>query len=504
MRKLQFCLVGMVAVLLLASTIFAAGVSLTGIGARATALGGSYRAISNDWSGMFWNPAGITDVASLQVGVSTELLWPVSEYAAAPYSQMNLIVAQQTSIENEAKTFVIPSGGVVYPISEKLTVGFGVWAPFGLGATWDILDTEDFNSQYPKLDYEDDLQVLDFHPTIAYKINDVVSIGAGFGLTYADIMIRKPSFIQNPYFGDEIYAMAGDSGPILEAGLDQMGALVDANNHLIAESELSGTGMGFSANLGVMFKVNKDLQIGISGRYYGDVSLDGDVNGTLYSPKNDMAHATITSQIKPLLDVALTAGQITKLQYAALVNAFSGGATPLYNDATAKASLPLPGDIGIGVAYKVINEEDRHLIFSADYQYTFWSAWDIIDIEIDGVAAASKLVEEWKNSYRASLGIEYKFNPMFALRGSYYYEKNAAVVKTLTPTIPDINPRNTFNLGFQFNITPDIALHGSYERIFVDDLDSYYWQYNDGNYDNMPGTYKMSVNNVMFGLEYNF
>ena len=60
MRKFYFLLTGTATVLLSAASLFAAGVSVTGIGARATSLGGSYRAVSDDWSGMYWNPAGIT------------------------------------------------------------------------------------------------------------------------------------------------------------------------------------------------------------------------------------------------------------------------------------------------------------------------------------------------------------------------------------------------------------------------------------------------------------
>ena len=61
-------------IILLSSSLFASGVGLTGIGARATALGGNFRAIANDWSAMYWNPAGISQIQGMQFGSGLEIL----------------------------------------------------------------------------------------------------------------------------------------------------------------------------------------------------------------------------------------------------------------------------------------------------------------------------------------------------------------------------------------------------------------------------------------------
>lgn len=507
MRKSIVLILGLV--LLLSSTsLFGAGVSLTGTGARATALGGSYRAISDDWSAMFWNPAGLTQIPGLHAGISTELLWPVANYAASKWNGMNFSVTRQTETESDGKTHIIPAGGITMAINDQLTVGLGVWAPFGLGATWDLLDTENYNSLYPEKDYEDDLMVLDIHPTIAVKISDKISVGFGVGFTMADIMIRKPTFIPNPYFGDEIYAAAGPKpiGDALKNAFANAGAFAEANNHFIAESELTGDGTGFSANLGLMFQLTEKLQLGLSGRYYSDIELDGTVNGSMYFPKNEDAQKIIDDNLQTPLYESVQSGDISLDEYKVLLGAYTGASAPVYSDATAKATLPLPGDFGVGLAYKVIDEEDTHLLFAADFMYTQWSAWDVIDIEIDGEAAASKLVENWEDMYRISFGAEYKLNPMLTLRGAYYLEENAAVVETLTPTIPDINTRNVINVGLQINLIPGLALHASYERILIGDTEVPDWNYSttEGDYLNMAGTYKMKVNNMMFGLGYAF
>lgn len=519
MIKLHFFLAAIIAVLLLNSSLFAAGVSITDVGARATALGGSYRAIANDWSAMFWNPAGLTQIGGRHFGFANELLWPVAEYEPASWNGENFSVTRQTSTANEFLTFDIPSGGVVYPLTDKLTVGFGAWAPFGLGAKWDLLDTRSYNSQYPEFDFENDLKIVDIHPTVAYKINDMISVGAGVGLMYANIMIQQPIFYPNPYLGGNFYSSTlGDSinvytigGSRLRESIEDKGGMEPNVNHLIADSELTGDGFGISANLGVMIKISDKLQIGLSGRYYGDVNIKGNIDASVYFPSNTEAQQLLnntwgdtTSLNYQILEAAVISGDLADYEKNAIKNAYSGGSSQVYNNSTAKAIVPFPADVGIGVAYKFINKEDRHLIFSTDFQYTFCSAWKIIDVDIDDEKAAYHLVENWENTYRMGFGIEYKMNPTWALRGSFYHETNAAITETLTPTIPDANPRNTVNLGFQYNLKPNLALHGSVKRVFIGSREFDNWVYNGESYDNLPGTYKMHVTNVMFGMDYNF
>jgi long-subunit fatty acid transport protein len=518
MRKLSFFLAVIVTVLVLTSSLFAAGVSITDVGARATALGGSYRAIAKDWSAMFWNPAGLTQITGLHVGFASEVLWPVAEYKPAAWKGMNFSVTRQTGTKNEFQTFVIPSGGIVSSLSEKLTIGLGAWAPFGLGAKWDLLDTRNYNSHYPEFDFENDLKLVDIHPTVAFKLNDMISIGAGVGLVYADIMIRQPIFYPNPYLGADVYSDDETSldvytiaGTRLKDSLEVKGGLASNFNHIIANSDLTGSGFGFSTNLGVMIKINDRLQIGLTGRYYGDVNLEGTIDASVYYPSNPEAQALLektwgdtTSLTYLFLEAAQELGEITEDEKKAVINAYSGGSSRVYMNSKTKATLPLPADIGIGLSYKAINKEDHHLIVSADFQYSFCSVWKVIYIDIDDQKAANKLVENWNDSYRIGTGIEYKMNPIWTLRGSFFHETNAAVTETLTPTIPDANPRHTVNLGFQVNLMPNLALHGSYKRMFIRTRAFDQWAYNGETYDNLPGTYKMSVNNIMFGMDYNF
>ncbi|MBN1758195.1 MAG: outer membrane protein transport protein [Chitinispirillaceae bacterium] len=517
MRKLYLFLTGTVTILSFATSLFAADIGVTGIGARATSLGTSYRAISDDWSGMYWNPAGINQIDGWHFGLGAELLLPVGSYKPALWDDSTFSITRQTETRSEPKGFFVPSLGVVRKLFEKFTIGLGVWVPLGMGAKWDLLDTAGYNSAFPEYDYEIDLKTVDIHPTVAFKLNDRISIGAGIGLVYANILIQQPLFFQNPYVKGEIkgFGVYEVTGSGLQDSLEAAGGLISEFNHLVAESEFAISGFGYSANCGVMAKINDQLQIGISGHYYGDVKLKGKLNALLYHPANAQAQQYLdsvwgdtTSVLNriDLLNAAVSSGEIKEYEKNAILNAYKGGTSLVYTDADAELTLPLPADVGIGISYKVINENDRHLIVSSDFQYTFASVWKVFDIDINDGEDAFQFVQNWNNSFRLSFGIEFKINPVWTLRSAYYYEKNAGVTETLTPIFPDINPRSSVNLGFQYTIKPNITLHCGYEGIFFGEQSFDNWVYNDENrfYDNMAGTYNYRVNNFMLGLDFNF
>ena len=531
MRKLYFLLTGMVTILLSATSLFAGDIGVTGIGARATALGTSYRGISDDWSGMYWNPAGITQIDGWHAGIAGELMSPVGTYKPAllndtllhdlllndaMWQDSTFSITRQTETRSKTQIAFVPSLGVVRKLSDKFTVGLGVWVPLGMRGKWDLLDTTVYNNLFPEIDFEIDLKILDIHPTVAYKLNDRISIGAGFGLVYADIMIRQPLFFLNPYFGGEIdnFSIPDITPSGFYDSLETAGGLTSKYSHLVAESDFALSGFGFSTNLGVMAKITDRLQIGISGHYYGDITLKGKLNAILYyPPANEQAQQQLDNMWDDTTSLRYRAlkglydrGEIKGYEKNAILSAYKGGTSLVYADADAELMLPLPADVGFGISYKAIDENDRHLILCSDFQFTFASVWKAFDIDINDGEDSFQFVQNWNNSFRVSLGTEFKINPVWTLRGGYYFEKNAGITETLLPIFPDINPRNSVNLGFQFNIKPNIALHCGYEGIFFREQSFDDWVFNDDNrfYDNMAGTYNFHVNNFMLGLDFNF
>lgn len=101
-----------------------------GVGARANALGGSFTAIANDVSTIYWNPAGITNLNGFSLAVThNEWFADISHDFAGivyPVSQSDVlalhIIALNTG-EQEVTTVTQPDGtGIYYDVSD-LAIG---------------------------------------------------------------------------------------------------------------------------------------------------------------------------------------------------------------------------------------------------------------------------------------------------------------------------------------------------------------------------------------------
>ena len=67
MRK---SLLGFAIVLVLASGLFANGLNLNGLGARAASMGGAFVGLADDFTAVFWNPAGLALMKRAHTGFS--------------------------------------------------------------------------------------------------------------------------------------------------------------------------------------------------------------------------------------------------------------------------------------------------------------------------------------------------------------------------------------------------------------------------------------------------
>ncbi len=478
-------------VFLITGSVFASGVALTGIGARATALGGNYRAIANDWSAMYWNPAGITQISGAHIGLSSELIMLTGKYKFKQNDSLPFGIFKTSEIKTEPKNFLIPAAGFVYGLG-KMSLGISIYAPFGLGGDWHVLDPNAYYPFFPiqkhsEFDYDDDLSVIDIHPTFAYQISDKLSVGVGFSFVLADIIIQTPKTTPNPLLANAA----------LKPLLTQFGLAADIYNYILTNTKLEGDGTGFGFNFGVKFDVTKDLSLGLSGNWYNDVPLDGKLSATTYFAKIDEA---TFAQLSATLDGLIQLNQLTPELKQQIMGVYSGQKNVLLDKEKGDADLSLPMTIGAGLAYKGIEK----LLVSADVSWTQWSSWDVIDIALNN-GQTQKLVLDWKDGIRFGLGLEYQVSDPFKIRTGYYTEPSAVPDKTFDVSIPDPGRRHGISIGASYDLGL-LSLYGSYEALLVDGRKVNDWTFTEAKdgFENMAGNYKLDVNNIMFGLAFNF
>lgn len=215
--------------------LYSNGLNLNGMGTRAISMGGAFVGISNDYSAVFWNPAGLTQMDKSTLSVFSSFIMPTGTYTYAPAG---------INIETEKKTFPTPAFAYINPVSDKLTFGLAAYATAGSGATWDGSKLIPFNTYFGMGDtkaYEWSSKVgaFTFSPIIAYKLSDTFSIGGTLNVVYGLLDMKR------------------------EAG----GQYTESLN-----------GIGFGATFGAMFKPSDKFSFGVTYKTPQKIKLTGTVD----------------------------------------------------------------------------------------------------------------------------------------------------------------------------------------------------------------------------------
>jgi long-chain fatty acid transport protein len=183
MKTTRFVAVATAAALatLFARDASAAGTALDVQSARGTGMASANTAYIDDSSAIFYNPAGIAQGKTFDAQAGINLIAPSFNYTS-PAGQKTTL---PFSVITPFQAYV--SGG----ITEDLSIGVGIFTPFGLKLTWP--DKWAGRAQIT----EANLRTFDINPTVAYKIGPF-RIGAGFQLVRATVELKR-----DVRFGDQ-------------------------------------------------------------------------------------------------------------------------------------------------------------------------------------------------------------------------------------------------------------------------------------------------------------
>lgn len=188
MRPFRFVLgtLFLITLILTQIPLLANGLNLNGQGSKAIAMGGAFIGQADDFSAVFWNPAGLTQMKKTNFSVFATDLIPTGTYKFATYG-----------IDAKTKSSMYPSGslGFFKPLSEKLVVGILAYIPSGTGAKWNGEDLK-ILSKNVAYDWTSFMAMATISPAIAYKISDAVSLGATLNLDYGLMTLKRPGLGQ--------------------------------------------------------------------------------------------------------------------------------------------------------------------------------------------------------------------------------------------------------------------------------------------------------------------
>jgi long-chain fatty acid transport protein len=363
------------------------GMAFAGVGAGSAGLGS-----------MFWNPAILTKIPGIQFESVISGIFPYAKFNAGPGSAARF---DGLSTGDLAQDAALPASYSSIQLNDKLWVGLGLNTPYGLTTK----PSSDFGVGRG---YGFSTSVLSFEltPTVAYKINDMISVAAGLRVMHFQTTYK--SFFNAPTVG-------------LPASQNQAFGI-------------EGDSMGYGFTLGATITPFAGTEIGIGYRSAVEQELKGTFNGLTFSFPFNVAPAT----------APLRAAFPTSL---------------------VKSKVVLPETITVGIK-QTINEQ---FSVSAGFEWTNWSrvGYPRVVQESNGslYPGSPFLPLGYKDGWYASIGGEYKIDPTWTVRAGLAYEKSPIGTETRSLRLPD-NDRIWATLGASYNFNQKLTFDIGYAHIF--------------------------------------
>lgn len=240
------------------ATVHAAGYAVFTHGASALGQGNAVTAHGSDPSTIFYNPALINKLEGTQVQLGTTAIFSSREYQSS---------LPEGADSSNNQTFFPSTFYATLQLNDKVTVGLGVFNPFGLGTDWD----DDWDGRY--LATESELTTFNINPVLSYQVTPALSMAAGVDFLILDATLERKL----------------PSGALAQFGYTPG---VDLDQKFKGE----GAGVGF--NVAVAYDVCEHLALGASYRSQVKVNIDGEgtVSGASFLNSKGSTKLTLPPQ----------------------------------------------------------------------------------------------------------------------------------------------------------------------------------------------------------------
>lgn len=176
---------------------FGGGITLYEVGSADVALASAgYGARAQDASTVLTNPAGLTRLDGTQVLAAGQLLWGDVKFSVGSGTSPQLGSGDGGYTVGQNGWFPGGGGFASYSVSPDLKLGMALTGNFGMPLNYD----DNWVGRY----YVQKATMLgmSFMPTVAYKVSDKVSVGAGLNAMYGIYKNQVAINNMNPTYGD--------------------------------------------------------------------------------------------------------------------------------------------------------------------------------------------------------------------------------------------------------------------------------------------------------------
>jgi len=353
----------------------ASGFAIESQGARAMGFAGAYVAQASDPSAIFYNAAGIAFLKGKQLYVSGALAGLSTDFTGAgPNPPAGTLESTSNGLS------ILPSFYYSQQVTDTVVLGLGVTKPFATKASW--TNPDEFTGRF--ICVECSLSSWSINPTVAFRLADRFSIGAGLDVRFSKFDLSR--------------RLIADPNPF-PAPTD------------VAELTLASdtkTALGFNA--GLLAMPTENFSIGLSYRH--KVTVD-------HAAQADFVQIlTGNTALDQAVAVALPGSQPATVSYT------------------------YPGSFAVGAALR-----RGYWTIEADFQWMLWSKFDQVAIVYQNAPNFSTTLPlDWKDTWRGAIGAEYLIKDDWEARFGYGYDHSPAPTDTISPFIHDAD-RHTFGLG---------------------------------------------------------
>ena len=369
---------------------------------NASGLGNAYAGAAvtaEDASTIYFNPAGLTALpAGKHVVFALHALDPSAQFrdgaslSAAgirPPGLANLYTSSGAGGDAGSTAFV-PNAYFAMSIDPRWSIGIGLSAPFGLKTQYD----DNWIGRFQGI--KSDLKTLNVNPTVAYKVDDQISLG--FGLNYQQIEATLTKAVN--------YTAV--------VGAASLASAVAIGN-VEGRNELKGKDTAWGYNLGGTFRVSDSTRLGIAYRSAIKYRLTGTHKAT--HPVTGVAVAD-----------AIIAGNPGTLDQSISIDA------------------KMPDTFSFSALHRLSDKWD----LLGDLSWTGWAKIAELRVKFTAAGAADDVTQlKFRNTVRTSIGANYRYSESVKLRFGLAYDQSPVADQYRTVRLPD-NNRTWLSFGTQY------------------------------------------------------
>ncbi len=362
---------------------------------------------------MLFNPAGMTFMNSkFDISLGSILISSKVKFEQPNYSHQT---------DNPLSTPVF--GYIGYKPFEKLAFGVSVTNPAGNSLVWGKDWAGATHIQNVSL------KAFNVQPTVSYKINDFISLGAGLMIDFGSFSQERALIAKNQL--EALVPLANSLAPLVPALGTLPGAIQSFHNQIPANIKLEGSSkVAYGFNVGALINITPKLTLGVTYRSKVNISVEGGeakvnyASGAAKEVVNAIKSFSLPSQIVGMLDentlktvqkVVTDMDKISKLDGAKF-----------------NASMPIPAIFSAGLAY----QPNEAWTITGEAQITNWSSYKTLSIDFNTLEKPEISVKNYKNTVAVRAGAEYIVNNFITVRAGAYIDTPPVQMDNYNPETP--------------------------------------------------------------------